>query len=337
MTVAVHRFTHQAMGTNFEIFIAEADGSYAGQAARAVFCEVDRVERLFSRFDPASEISRISRLGPGQSMAIGLETYECLKLAEEIRAETNGAFDINCGDLTESTDVPRNLSLVPADGSSTLFPSRPQENEAGGPGVEHPESPSLVSGLAGEVRPGLELAAFPGGFMVRIPEEAQGATGRAGLDLGAVGKGFALDRGCALLADWDIGHALLHGGTSTALALGAPPSEDGWPVGVGGGWPSTDPDIPDRVFLKARALSGSGTEVKGRHILNPRRGRPAEEHLAAWASHPSAAISDALSTAFMVMTTDEVEDYCRRHPETWALVVRGYGDCRVFNNHIFMK
>ena len=56
--------------------------------------EIDRIERLFSRFDPASEISRINRLRPGEGTIVAVETYDCLIQAEEVRAETDGAFDV---------------------------------------------------------------------------------------------------------------------------------------------------------------------------------------------------------------------------------------------------
>jgi thiamine biosynthesis lipoprotein ApbE len=100
---------------------------------------------------------------------------------------------------------------------------------------------------------------------------------------------------------------------------------------VGGGWPCED--APREILLTGgRALSGSGTEVKGRHIIDPRTGAPAAGHLAAWALHASAAAADALSTAFMVMDTAAVEAYCRSHPDIWALVIKAYGDGRMFGN-----
>ena len=126
---------------------------------------------------------------------------------------------------------------------------------------------------------------------------------------------------------------LLHGGTSTAVALGAAPGAEGegrgWPVGVGGTWDF--PGMPRSIVLSRRALSGSGTEVKKSHIIDPRTGNPASGHLAAWASHESAAIADALSTAFMVMDTRQIAKFCREHGEVWALVIRGDGTFRVFN------
>jgi thiamine biosynthesis lipoprotein len=142
-----------------------------------------------------------------------------------------------------------------------------------------------------------------------------------------------LDRALEVLKEWGVENALLHGGTSTALAAGSPSPEHttGWPVGVGAGWPGA----PSAVSLSGRAVSGSGTEVKGEHILDPRSGQPARGHLAAWASTSTAALSDALSTAFFVMTADDVEALGARNPDVWACLVVSYGDVRVFNPGIF--
>lgn len=143
------------------------------------------------------------------------------------------------------------------------------------------------------------------------------------LDLGGIGKGHALDQAAEILKDWSIDSALIHGGTSTALAIGGI-SDGGWPLGVGGEWGRADKKADggsEKIVLKDAALSGSGTEVKGHHILDPRTGRPASGHLATWVVCPSAAVADALSTAFMVMGTSKVERYCASHPEVSALVV----------------
>ncbi|MCJ7579311.1 MAG: FAD:protein FMN transferase [Candidatus Aminicenantes bacterium] len=152
------------------------------------------------------------------------------------------------------------------------------------------------------------------------------------LDLGGIGKGFALDKALDILHDWSIDNALLHGGTSTAVAIGDAPEinqgEKGWPLGVGGNWPILK---EFRFFLNFRALSGSGTEVKGEHIINPKTGRKASGHLGAWVSHSSAAVADALSTAFLVMDPPEVKAYCEMFPETWALVLIDQNHFDVYN------
>ncbi len=135
------------------------------------------------------------------------------------------------------------------------------------------------------------------------------------LDLGGIGKGFALDRMAALLADWEIEAALLSASTSTVLALGRPPGEAGWPLRVG------PDDAPHELRLAHRALSGSGTAVKGNHVLDPRSGGPATGWFRAWAAAPTAAVADALSTAFLVMTEHEVRDFCRTRAEISAYLL----------------
>jgi thiamine biosynthesis lipoprotein len=175
---------------------------------------------------------------------------------------------------------------------------------------------------------------LPDGFAVtRAAPDGNKKPAAIDLDLGAVGKGYALDAARNVLSDWDVTNALLHAGTSTALAMGPEPGAGrgtgGWPVGVATGWPGLP--VPRALRLRDRALSGSGTEVKGAHVIDPRTGKPASGHAAAWASHPSAAWSDALSTAFLVMGTEEAGVYCRRRPETWGLVIIGGKKCKIFN------
>ena len=296
--VRVHRFAHEAMATVFEVFVAGKTEAYARQAARAAFDEVDRLERLFSRFDPSSETSRIGRLRPGESLRVGIETAEVLGIAAAVQAETGGAFDIN----------------YLAVGRSAAG-KRPEA------------SPPALATLIRVVQTGRGIE------VVRLPAKGRAKAQALDLDLGAVGKGYALDCALAVLRDWEVENVLLHAGTSTALAagpgLGKGKEGQGWPVGAGSVGGTTAG--PGRVLLRDRALSGSGTEVKGEHIVDPRTGRPARGSRAAWASHPSAAAADALSTAFMVMATDEAAALCDRHPEIWALVINARKKCRIFN------
>jgi thiamine biosynthesis lipoprotein len=287
---SIHRYAHEAMGTIFEVLIAGQEAHYAAQASEAVSREIDHLEALFSRFNATSEVGQINRLRPDESLRISLQAHECLQIAEKVRRETAGAFDLNFRKSGGYSD-----------------------------------------------RPAFDLVADDSGFQVRLHRDLlRRSTPGLDIDLGAIGKGYALDRAAPILAEWSVDRYLIHGGTSTALAAGCAPGlsprENGWPVGVGGTWDL--PGVPKRALLRNRALSGSGTEVKGSHILDPRTGRRAEGHLAAWVSHPSAAVADALSTAFMAMSEKEVRRYCRDHPDVWALLITLKGKGRLFNPEI---
>jgi thiamine biosynthesis lipoprotein len=146
---------------------------------------------------------------------------------------------------------------------------------------------------------------------------------RLRLDLGAVGKGFALDRMADVLSDWGVSSACLNAGGSTVLAVGAPHGNAGWPVGLGEG--------PARVelCLTSAALSGSGLAVKGSHLIDPRTGRPAGRTSRTWALAAGAAVSDALSTAFFVMADDEVAAFCAANADVGAATTGGDGALRM--------
>jgi thiamine biosynthesis lipoprotein len=303
MTPAVpplHRFAHEAMTTVFEVVVAGQEETYARQAAAAVFREIDRLEGLLSRFQPCSDIAQLNRLKPGETLRVCLEAFECLQLAAQVHADTGGAFDVTVGPLMNlMRDAKGNWQRI-----------------------------TDAELAAARATVGMErLVLNPQEFTVTIrPAAGPDPSACVEVDLGAVGKGYALDKAAEILADWEIPDVLLHSGTSSVLALGnggeaadCPAGKRGWPLGVAGDW-SREAGF-DTVLLSGAALSGSGTEVKGQHVLDPRTGRPAANHLAAWAIAPSAALSDALSTAFMVMTTAEVNSYCRSRVEVAALVV----------------
>lgn len=148
------------------------------------------------------------------------------------------------------------------------------------------------------------------------------------LDLGGIGKGYAVDRMAHLLEEWGIPHALVHGGYSSVLAIDAPPGQDGWPLTLSAPGSGL---VLKRLSARFMALGASGLQ-KGGHILDPRNLRPVEDPSAAWVAlaadrgrrrqgqHP-AAVADALSTAFMILGVEHVAAFCRHCPglEAWLL------------------
>ncbi|NLX53698.1 MAG: FAD:protein FMN transferase [Planctomycetaceae bacterium] len=150
--------------------------------------------------------------------------------------------------------------------------------------------------------------------------------GDTDLDLGGIGKGYALDHLASILADWDLHCVLLRASKSTVLARHAPPERAGWEVRFG-----TATDVWT-LSLREMAISGSGSDRQGPHIIDPHRGRPARAHRLAYATAASAAAADALSTAFVVMPDDAIRQYCQRYPDSAAYVVpAGSGLLRVLH------
>ena len=271
-----HRFSHEAMATSFEVIIAQddVDATYAAQAAEAVFSEIDRLEDELSRFRPTSEIARLSRLRSGESLSVTLAAWDCLCLAQSVYAETAGAFDITIGPLMH---LWRNT-----DGS-----------------LHEPDAERLA-----QARKSI------GSDLFQLQEEGCRVRVLADhmvFDLGAVGKGYALDQAVQVLQDWSITCAFLNAGDSTLLALDGPSGEAAWPVTLAEG--------SQEKWLTQQALSGSGFMVQGAHLMNPRTLRPVLlQNKRSYAIAPTAALSDALSTAFMIMSVEEIAELCARYP-----------------------
>jgi thiamine biosynthesis lipoprotein len=281
----MERFSHEAMATTFEVIVLHDDARYAQQAAWAAFNELDRLEAELSRFIENSDISRINNLAPKESLKVGLDAFECLKLGARIYAETNGAFDITIGPL---------MVCWLGEDKKTRTPSKKQLN------------------LARE-RTGIHLLKLD-----EAKHTVQVLSGPVQIDLGGIGKGYAVDRMAEMLHDWSIDIALIHGGYSSALAMNAPSGKKGWPLTLSN--PLNRNQTLAGLHLQGRALSGSGLQ-QGQHIIDPRTAQPVKGKRAAWACAPDAATADALSTAFMVMTPDEVKKYCSNHPGTLAMIV----------------
>jgi thiamine biosynthesis lipoprotein len=280
MTADSHHTNHfDAMATTFSVVIAQPDidATYAAQVTNAIRLEVERLEEELSRFRPTSEIWRLGNLKPGQRSRITLATWDCLSLAKALHQETAGALDITIAPLMRLWRNP--------DGS----PRTPQDSE-----LE-------------EIKP------LIGCHLFDLHEEDLSITVHTSpltLDLGAIGKGYALDQAVTVLNDWGIQNALLNAGDSTLLALGPPVDEPAWIVRL-------DAEHGHReIPLIDQALSATGQAEQGQHIMDPRTLRPVPfTTRRRYTLAPTAALADGLSTAFAVMTDPEAQSLCTRHPE----------------------
>ena len=283
--IGAHRFRHDAMATVFEIIICYNDPEYARQAAYAAFDELDRIEQQLSRFVENSDISQIGDLAPNELLVLGPEAFQCLQLSLNMYAQTKGAFDVSLGALYDCW----------LDGDKNLRTPSQQDLDFARQhtGSDHITIDEFAHTVKVDIAPLL-------------------------IDLGAIGKGYAVDRTAALLSEWEIDTAFIHGGCSSVLAVGAPDGTNGWPVTLS--HPNDRRITLARIELSDRALSSSGLQ-EGCHIIDPRTAKPVDAKLAAWSCAHDAATADALSTAFMVTSARQVDQYCREHPDIMAMVI----------------
>lgn len=271
----VRRFRHEAMATTWELLLPM--GGADDDLAREVFAEIDHLEGELSRFRPDSDVGRLNALPAGETLPVGPATLDCLLLARDVHAATRGAFDITVRPLQACWTNP--------DGS-------------------------LRNPSASEV----EAAAACCGMDHVVVDAANWRAGTAidhlDIDLGGVGKGYALDQvGDRLAESLGCGNFLLNAGSSTILARGPGPGGGGWPVLAGRG--------REPIELRDEALSGSGGRIQGHHIIDPRTRRPVDlrERDQLWVRTRLASVADAFSTAFLVLDRAEAQEVLASHPE----------------------
>lgn len=288
------------MACEFEVLVPAEPTANAAEAALAALDLVEALEAQLTIYRPTGEVARLNQEAHRGPVAIDPGLAELLARAEDLGRETQGAFDITAGALTKAWGFFERAGRVPADDR-------------------------LAAALAVSGWRHFELDRAAGTVRYRV----------AGLELnlGAIGKGYALDRAAALLDQAGLGTYLLHGGQSSVrVRSGAQPEgpRQGWTLGV------VDPLRPGRRLAQLRLVdralgtSGSGTQFfreGGRrygHILDPRTGRPADGVYSATVLAPTAAEADALATALYVLGPVQALDYAARHPEIGvALVIPG--------------
>ncbi len=149
--------------------------------------------------------------------------------------------------------------------------------------------------LPNEPRRG-QFAVDPENYLVKKISEGR-------IDLGAIGKGFAVDKMAELLTQtWEIKSALISFGNSSIYAIGAPEEACAWDITLAG---------KDTFPLRDAAIGASGTAVQGAHIIDARTGKTRENMpLRTWAMGASAAMCDAMSTAFMLLDIASIAAIC---------------------------
>lgn len=284
------------MGSYFEVRLGARTPGGVDLAERALDL-IDRLEAQLTVYRDDSELSRLNataHLGP---VVVEPGLFGLLDRAARLGVETGGAYDVATGALSEAWGFFRGPRRVPD--PETLEDARART------GAHHLQLDRERMTIAFD-RPGIVI------------------------NLGSIGKGYAIDRVVDLIrAHWWPTSALVHGGRSSLYALGSPPGRfgDRWEVALRNPF---DPESPlGLVRIRNRGMGTSGAsfqhfEAGGRvfgHILDPRTGEPAAGPASVTVLAPTAAVADALSTAFYLLGRDQTRSYLESHPEIAAIFV----------------
>jgi thiamine biosynthesis lipoprotein len=132
------------------------------------------------------------------------------------------------------------------------------------------------------------------------------------IDLGGIGKGFAVDAMVQILQDWEVPSALVDAGGSTVFAYSARDRAEPWTASL---------QTSDRIAvlpIDNFGFAASGVSVKGDHIVDTRTGKAASSKMRTWALAPRASIADALSTAFFIMNDSDIDKLCEESKDVGA-------------------
>jgi thiamine biosynthesis lipoprotein len=305
MSTPTHPLTlaRQAMATRFEIVLHGDNPVSLRAAGEEAFDEIERIEARLSLYRPTSEIAHVNARAAREAVRVSPATFRLLEQAARLSAETAGAFDITIGPLMRCWGF------------------------VGGTG----EVPSAEALAEAREKTGMSLVELDAAnFTVHFAREG------VMLDLGAIGKGYAVGVAADILREAGVTSGLIHGGTSSVYALGHPLGADAWKVaierppdsgtgiqpGYGDSGPSSIvgqdargdrleacPTLLAIVPLRDEALSvsavwGKTFQTAGKnygHVIDPRTGQPADSALLAAVALPDATETDALSTALITL------------------------------------
>jgi FAD:protein FMN transferase len=253
-----------SMGTMFEIAAYHAPRSEAERAVTAALDEIARLDRVMSHFIPESDLSRLNREARHGFVEVDPSLYDVIEDAIEVSRLSDGKFDVTIAPLTKVWKEAQREGRRPSDSAVA-------------------EARQCVGYGHIELAPSNRIRFHSSCLQV---------------ELGGIGKGYAVERAIAMLASAGIRNAIVNGGTSSIAAIGAPPGAKGWPVRL----PSRAGSAGREVLLRDRALD---TSQQDGGIIDPVSGRPSASTAAITVTAPSAALADALSTALVLMTRSE--------------------------------
>jgi thiamine biosynthesis lipoprotein len=295
--------THQTMGTEVKVTAWTADDARADVAISAVFSEFDRLDDLMSVWKSGSDIARLNNAAGERAVPVGADTREVLRIARQVSEQTNGAFDVTFAALS-------GLWKFDYQDKDGTVPSR-QEIAKRLPLINYRDL--VVEDGAGTAllrRKGMKV------------------------NLGGIGKGYAVDRGVEILRRSGLRDFMIQAGGD--MYVSGKRGDRAWRLGI------RDPRGPaDRIFatldLTDGTFSTSGDYerffMKGgrryHHIIDLRVGEPATKCRSVTLVTERAVIADALAKGVFILGPDEGMALIERTPGVQGVIVSAQNEVSI--------
>ena len=255
---AVHQQRY-SMGTVFDVLVYHTSRTDAERAVARALDEVVRLDRVMSHFKADSDLLKLVRDGQSAFVPVDPSLYDVIQESIKVSRLSGGKFDVTIGPLVKLWKRAR----------------------------DEGRSPSAAEIADARRCVGYEI------IEEQAPDRIRLRSNCVEIDLGGIGKGYAVDRAMRILKTAGIQHAVINAGGSSIASIGAPPGGKGWPVKVGKGSGSRT------VVLRDGSIS---TSEQNGEIVDPSTGIPIANVMTVSVIAPGATVADALSTTLLLLS-----------------------------------
>jgi len=286
--------TDAIMGTRIYVEVWSDEATKGDAAIDAVMADMRRIDELMSHYKPESQLSQINARAAQEPVQVDAELFDLIKLSTHYSVITEGAFDITYASVGHLYDYPHHV--------------KPTEEQikAALPGVNW-----------------RNMLLDPVHHTVRFEHAGMR------IDLGGIGKGYAVDRGIAILQARGFQHALVTAGGDSRIIgdrMGRP-----WVIGIRN--PDDKDQVVTRIPIVNSAMSTSGDYeryfdeggIRYHHIIDPRTGHSASKVRSATILGPTATETDGMSKTAFVLGPEKALEIINRMPQYDAIFVTPEG------------